>query len=354
MKKEKAKRKIKNLFKKQVQKDPRVKNAYLLVHSKKADIHINIAEGSTGDIPANPQQPYYIASVGKLFTSVLISILFEKEELSFDDKIIQILDKELLQNLHLYKGKDYTKKIKVKHLLNHTSGLKDTFYPLLEKLLKEPEFEISPREVIEWSKNNLEPHCPPGEAFNYSDANYHLLGLIIEEITDLPFHEALVEYIFTPLKMNHSSMLYSKPLEEYQYPIADFYIRDIRLNDYQGYGQIDYAGGGIVATSEDLLKFMKALVKGEIIAKDTFAKMQDWAKYFIGIDYGYGLMKLKTIPLLMPKKYNAWGNVGAIGSFMFYHPEMDTYLIGNFNHFAYEKKGVRFMLKAINKLSKTI
>ena len=60
---------IEKLFRNSVQKDRKVHNAYLSVHSDKLDIHINIAEGSSNNIPANENQPYYIASVGKLFTS---------------------------------------------------------------------------------------------------------------------------------------------------------------------------------------------------------------------------------------------------------------------------------------------
>ena len=54
-----------------------------------------------------------MASVGKLFTSTIISILYEKGELSFDDSISNYLDEELLSSLHMYKGKDYTNNIKI-------------------------------------------------------------------------------------------------------------------------------------------------------------------------------------------------------------------------------------------------
>jgi len=72
----------------------------------------------------------------------------------------------------------------------------------------------------------------------------------------------------------------------------------------------------------------------------------------LGIDYGYGLMNFRTIPLLMPKKYNVWGNAGSIGSFMFYHPAMGIYLIGNLNPFRYHRKCIKLMFKIIDILSK--
>ncbi len=353
--KEKAKKTIEKLFKKTVNKSSKQNSIHLLINSERLDFNMDLAGSSKDNIHIDSEQPYYIASVGKLFTSILVGILYENGKLNFNDNISKFLDDKLLKNLHIYKGKDYSEEIKIKHLLNHTSGLYDHWDPLLENLFENPDVIMSPKKIIAWSKENLKTHCPPGEGFNYSDTNYHLLGLIIEEITATPFHEALKEYIFKPLKMKQSSMLhYSKPIEENKYPMADFYIKNAKLTNYPAYANIDYAGGGIVAPAKDLLEFMKAVVKHQIIQKETFEKMKDWTKYSLGIDYGYGLMNFKTIPLLMPKKYNMWGHAGATGAFMFYHPELDTYLIGTFNDFRFEKKSIRFLFKVINKLYKEI
>jgi len=345
---------IEDTFRDQIRKDSKVRNAYLLVHSDKHNFHINIAEGSTGDFPANSQQPTYMASVGKLFTATIISILHEKKKLSFEDSIEKYLDKELLNNLHVYKGIDYTNTITIKHLLKQTSGLYDNFYPLLEKLIKDNNFSISPRDAVIWGKENLSPLCPPGKKVKYTDTNYHLLGLIIENITGKPFHAILKEYIFVPLGMDQSSMLhYSDPVTEYSYPIAHFSMNSVILNNLKGYAAIDYAGGGVVATNEDLLKFMKALAAGNIISKDTLQTMKnDSSKLFFPIDYGYGIWQIKTIPLLLPEKFNCWGCVGATGAFLFYHPGLDTYLIGNFNDASYKTKGLNFMINIIKKLYK--
>ena len=57
----------------------------MLVHSDKLGINLNLAEGLTKKMSANPQQPYFLASIGKLFTSVLFGILVEKEVVSYDN-----------------------------------------------------------------------------------------------------------------------------------------------------------------------------------------------------------------------------------------------------------------------------
>lgn len=263
---------IESLFTKQVKKDSRITNAFLLVHSDKCDLHINVAEGTTGtgDIPSTPQQPNYMASVGKLFTSVLIGMLYEQKELSFDEKISKYLDSDLMEGLHVYKGKNYAEEIQIRHLLNQSSGLPDHFYPLLDRLLKDSRFSITPREAMEWTKENATPVAPPGKKAFYSDTNYHLLGFIIEEITGKPFHKALRDMIFVPLGMKHSWMLhYSEPDEPIHLPVADFYFDDTRLNELEQFARIDYAGGGVVAPLEEFLWFMKAIVNHQLLAAET-------------------------------------------------------------------------------------
>ena len=89
----------------------------------------------------------------------------------------------------------------------------------------------------------------------------------------------------------------------------------------------------------------------QLISAATLETMKnDSGKLYLGIDYGYGIWQFKTIPVLLPKKYNCWGCVGATGAFMFYHPGLDTYLIGNFNDSSYMRKGLKFMKNAIKKL----
>jgi D-alanyl-D-alanine carboxypeptidase len=343
---------IEVLFRNQVRKDPKVKNAFLLVHSDKTGLHINLAEGAGENGKPTPQQPNYMASVGKLFTSVIVSMLHEKGELSFDDCINRYLDSELMHGLHVYKGKDYSSEIQIRHLLNQTSGLPDNFYPLFDKLLADHTFDIGPRGAIEWAKKNLTPKAVPGKKAYYTDTNYHLLGLIVEKVCGEPFHAILKNLIFDPLGMKHSYMLhYSEPEIASPQPEAGFYIDQTRLNDIKGFAGIDYAGGGVVAPMEDLLLFMKALVGHQLVSKETLERMRnDKALLNPGFDYGYGIWQVRTIPLLLPEKYRSWGVLGATGAYMFYHQELDAYFIGNFNHIAWQRNCVRFMFMVMDKL----
>lgn len=351
---------IQQHFNKVVEKDSHIHNAYLLVHSEKLGVHVHTAKGSTGRIPAHARQPYFIASIGKLFTSVLIGILVEKGRLAYEDTIAMYVDLDVLSNLHVYKGRDYTNDIKIKHLLNHTSGLNCFFEDkpkqgksMIDLLFEQPSRYWEPKEVIEWSKEHLTAHFPPGKGFHYSDTGYNLLGLIIEKITGMPLAEALRFHIFEPLGMN-DSYLFRDSLSsvEGEYPLAHLYGRRVNVTDYRSLS-VSYAGGGIISRSEDLLVFMKALINHEILSEETILAMKsDKAKFFIGIDYGYGLMNFKTVPLMMPKRYNAWGNAGSTGTFMFYQPTLDAYFIGSLNQFRYNRKAFRLLFKLIDIMSK--
>lgn len=360
----KAAEQITASFRKLASSDKKIHNAYLLVHSNRRNFHLNLAEGETetpsgSSVQSLPGQPVYMASVGKLLTAVLVGILVEQGKLSFEDRIVDLLDPDLLQGLHVFKGQDYTGEIQLKHLLNHTSGLHDYWEDkpsdgigMVERLLSEPDRTYTPCEVVNWSKQNLKSHFPPGQGFHYSDTGYHLLGLAVEAVTSMPFDAALCRYIFEPLAMKHAFLLgHSQPLEENPHPIAGVYIGHTNVIHYRSLS-IDYAGGGVTAPTEDMLKFMQALVQGYLLDAETLKQMDDCAKFSVGIDYCYGMMKIRTVPVVMPARLNCWGNAGSTGAFMFYHPGQDAYLIGSLNQFRYHAKGIRFMLRMIDTLIK--
>ncbi|MCO5250183.1 MAG: beta-lactamase family protein [Candidatus Kapabacteria bacterium] len=349
-----VKEEIESNFRQQVQNDKKVKNAYLLVHSEKLGIEINISEGKTGEFQANPKQANHLASVGKLFTATVISMLHDKGLLSFEDKISKYLDTELMSALHVYKGKDFSSDISIKNLLKQTSGLNDVFFLLLKKIMNDPNLEMTVRQALEWGKTNLKPVGKPGQKHFYTDTNYYLLGLIIENITKKSFHEAVHEMIFEPLKMENAYINgYSEPKNKPLYPPANIYLFNTNFIENKRVAKIDYAGGGVVAPLSEYLVFMKALVNGKLVKEATLNKMiyDDIKMGFpaIGFDYGYSVWKPKAIPLLMPEKYFCWGCVGVTGAFMFFHPQTEAYVIGTFNDKSYTSKALRFMLKKVIK-----
>jgi D-alanyl-D-alanine carboxypeptidase len=314
-------------------------------------VDLNIAESGNGS-EVSVDQPNHLASVGKLFTATLIAMLCEQGKLAFTDRIGDYLDAELMKGLHVYRGRDYSNEIRIRHLLMQTSGLYDVFYPLWEQMMADESFTISTRDAIEWGKEHMKPVAEPGRKHHYTDTNYYLLGFIVQRLTGKPFHEAMHEMIFEPLGMTHAWMHgFSSPSEQPEHPPAGLYMRDVNFTSVKGASAIDHAGGSVVAPPSEYLLFLKALTSHRIIRAETLKRMITDAVHMgfptVGFDYGYSIWKLRSIPLLMPPELYCWGCVGVTGAFLFFHPGTESHIIGTFNNFAYRGKALTFMAQKV-------
>ena len=178
------KTKIDSLFSAQLQ-DKLVHNAFLSVYSEKLEIDWNYSNGAfkNGE-KVTKNNPFHSTSVAKTFTAVLIMQLQEDGKLDIDDPIAEYLEGDIIKALHVYNGIDYSKQILIKHLLQHTSGLPDYFMdtpetgsPFMEQLFTHPDRFWQPKELIDFSKSQLQAHFVPGTDYNYCDTEYVLLGL---------------------------------------------------------------------------------------------------------------------------------------------------------------------------------
>ncbi|MFC1547063.1 serine hydrolase domain-containing protein [Candidatus Neomarinimicrobiota bacterium] len=349
--------KIQRLLERSVRRNKQVHLGLLLVHSDKMDIHWKYAAGEVED--ANSR--YHIASIGKIFTSTLISQLVEQGKLQFDTPIATILPDTLLDDLFIYKGTDYRDRVQVRHLLNHTSGVADYFEDqpkdgpsFLQQALADPQRTRTPDDALTFTRKHLKAMAPPGAKFHYSDTGYHLLGKIIESVTGDSLHRVLHQRIFEPLAMRQSQMLfYSEPADPNAPDMLRTWMGEVEVSSHK-WVKADWAGGGVVTTTEDLLKYMRALVHHELVGEETLQAWQDWARFGYGMDYGYGILRLnfhKFTPFYS-KDLNVWGNWGSVATFMFYNPKHDAYIIGAFNQSRHIRKTVAFLMRVMNIVDK--
>ncbi len=247
-----------------------------------------------------------------------------------------------------------TNEVTLQHLLTHRSGLDDVFFPLVETLKSNPKQRFSFKDLMRFVKADKPMKYPVGKKVHYADTNYYLLGAVIEQITGVTFARAIHQYIFEPLAMKRSYLLHqSQPIDGVHDEVVPFNVKGLSGGQVEGYADIDYAGGSVVSTMSDLRVFMEALKSGRLIKESTLNQMSDDAyPFFPGLSYGYGIWNIKPTPLMIPKSFKAWGVIGVLGAFMFYHPKTDAYIIGSFNHTKYEKKSVRFVMKLIKVLLK--
>lgn len=246
-----------------------------------------------------PNQKYHSASVGKIFAATLMLKAIEEMDVDLTTKIHTILDEEILNNLFVYKGIDYQKQVTIKHLLSHTSGVNDYFEGklndgsrFLDKLFENKDHFYAPQELISITRNNQNAIGKPGEKYLYTDTGFLLIGLIIEKLYKLPYNQVLEKYIFKPLKMKDTSLVwYSKSFDAKELAPLIFKGQDVHLFKALSF---DFSGGGLSTTTHDLTKFLKAFFNEEIINKQSIADMRSFDHIFhAGMYYGLGMIELR-------------------------------------------------------------
>lgn len=145
------------------------------------------------DIPNSPQTVFHVASVSKQFTAFAVALLADQGKISLDDDI-----RKYLPELH-----DFGHKITIKHLVHHTSGLRDQ-WNLLALAGWRLDDVITRNQVLRLISHQEELNTRPGEEFNYCNTGYTLMGEIVSRVTGKSFAEWCRENIFAPLDMENT------------------------------------------------------------------------------------------------------------------------------------------------------
>lgn len=210
----------------------------------------------TAGIPNAPDTRYHIASITKPFTATAILILQDRGQLSIDDP----LTKYIPDAPTAWQG------ITLRHLLAHTSGLGD-HNPLLAGHFGEP---FTPARL--WGIIRTLPlDSRPGEKYQYSNAGYSILGLVIEKVSGQTYGDFLRDNIFVPLHMDATG--YNPPVGPHDaigYEMGD----DVPVAAAHRDQTNSFSAGGLVSTTHDLLKWQEALFGGRLISKAALAEMQ--------------------------------------------------------------------------------
>lgn len=330
--------KIQNEFLKTAKNSKASKTASLLVHSDRLKLHIRAANGFAKGEPAAHDQPFHVASIGKMFTAVLILQLVEEKKLALDDSVLKILGAPAMNKLFEFEGVDYANQVTIEHLLSHTSGAADYFEStdgsgrsVLKEILRAPDRFWTPSDMLDFSRLHQKAHGRPGEKFLYSDTGYVLLGLVVEKVTGETFEKVLHSRIFNRLGMKHSNVhLRSEPAVKSSRALSTMMLGSTDVTEYRSVSA-DWSGGGIVSTTEDLLLFQQALVKGSLISEKSALSMRGNHKFMEGIYYGSGLMTVRFADMsaLMPQTPELHGHSGLLSTLLFYSPEYDAHIIAN-------------------------
>jgi D-alanyl-D-alanine carboxypeptidase len=233
-----------------------------------------------GGIPLAPDALFGVASISKLFVATVAMQLVQEGWLSLDQTVEQWLPGLA----------PHGDRIAVRHLMNHTSGLPDYLdEPFAESALADPGRVWAPRELVAYALSRR-PAAAPGH-WRYSNTNYVLLGLIVEQVTHNPLAREIHQRIIDPLGLWHTFVSPDDP------------IAGAMMHGYEGQRHLTsgmnmsfaWGAGNIISNVEDLGRFAQALFGGALLRPETLATMQtfvatgDWASH--DLTYGLGVMQ---------------------------------------------------------------
>lgn len=223
-------------------------------------------------VPNNVDTKFRIGSVSKQFTATAVMQLQERGKLNINDSICQYLDD----------CPSAWKPITIKNLLNHTSGIVN-FTRLPEA---SGSFLVLPHthsEIVNIFRN-LPLESSPGEAYNYNNSGYYLLGLIIEKVSGITYAEYVRKNIFAPLGMNDTGSDDQQTIVKNRassYSLGSDYV--FRNSAYTNMG-ILFSIGGAYSTVKDLLVWEQSFTHNKLLKSSTKEEMFTPGKG----NYGYG------------------------------------------------------------------
>ncbi|WP_208590655.1 serine hydrolase domain-containing protein [Gracilibacillus suaedae] len=260
-----------------------------------------------------------IASGCKLFTSIAICQLVESGELLFESKLNDCLD---ISFPH------FDQSISIHHLLTHTSGIPDYFDEEImddfeELWIKYPMYTIRRLEDFLPLFHQNAMKLRVGERFHYNNAGYILLGLIVEQASNLSFSDYIQEHIFNKAGMDQSGYFELDALpQNTALGYMDFPDGSWKTNIYS----LPVKGGsdgGAYTTVKDMIKLWDALIRNQLLAVEYTKKLfiphvktDEQNSY-----YGYGVWIEKNHGNI--NKYHVMGYDPGVSFHSAYYPESD-------------------------------
>jgi len=228
------------------------------------------------NVHATEKSVYRIASISKVITAVAIMQLVEKGKLKLDDDVRKYIP--------YFPPKRW--KFTIRQLLSHTAGIRN--YKSTGEFESKEYFQSIKEAINYLAKDSLE--FEPSTRYLYTTLSYNLLAAIIENVSEMPFTEYLTNNILIPADMKST-------YPDFQRSIIPFRVKGYDRNKYRQIQNaaladlsIKIPGGGLLSTTEDLLKFSDSLLKGKLIKQASLDSLIVPTKLKDGktVDYGLG------------------------------------------------------------------
>lgn len=226
--------------------------------------------------PLTMESSFQLASVSKPITALAVLKLCDDKLLNLDDSVQQYIPN------FPYHG------ISIRHLLSHRSGLSNYMY-FSDEFWFDREVAITNKDILGLMvKHTPKPYYPPDRRYNYSNTNYAILALIVEEVSNMSFEAFIKLNIFLPLNMS-TSLIYNKSVH------PDNFNQVVGYTGSRRVAENTYLNGvvgdkGVYASALDLFKLDQALYDTAFISHATLDEaftlhhkdLRIWDNYGLG------------------------------------------------------------------------
>jgi CubicO group peptidase (beta-lactamase class C family) len=231
-------------------------------------------------VPNRADTKFNLGSMNKMFTAVAVAQLAEAGKLSFDDPLSKFLPD--------FPNKEAAEKIRIKHLLTHTSGLGSYFN---ERFVEGSRARFRTVDDFMALAKDETLAFEPGTKWQYSNTGFLVLGKVIERVTGQAYFDYVRERIFKPAGMTSTD---SYELDRVNPNLAVGYQKEyteegarFRNNIFQHVIRGGPAGGGY-STVADLLRFASALRSGKLLGEPYVKTLLTPKPELNSPNYGYG------------------------------------------------------------------
>ncbi|MGH7250103.1 MAG: serine hydrolase domain-containing protein, partial [Minisyncoccia bacterium] len=242
---------------------------------------------------------FNLGSMNKMFTAVAIAQLVEQGRLSFEDPLAKYMPN--------FPDKKSSQKIRISHLLSHTSGLGNYFN---DKYNATPKDQLKTVDDFLGLVKEEKLAFEPGTKYQYSNTGFMVLGKIIELVTQKSYFDYIDEHVYRTASMPHPG---SFDLTKVNHNLAVGYDKEYADGGYSFNNNLfrhvvkgGPAGGGC-STAGDLLNFSRALQAGKLISLAMLEKTM--TREGLNQHYGFGF-EVRADPILGKSFGHSGGFIG--------------------------------------------
>lgn len=224
-------------------------------------------------VPVKPETIFQSGSLGKQFTATAVMLLVEEGKIHLDDSVAS----------YFPGSPDSWKKITIRHLLTHTSGIPD--YTEHQVDFRKDYTEDDLLKVLQ----QLPLDFQPGEKWSYSNSGYMLLGFLIHKVSGKFYGDLLQERVFGPLQMTTTRVISEADIVPNR--AAGYELDkngDLKNQEWVSPTLNTTADGALYLSALDLAKWDKGLQAGQILSKESWKQVWTPVTLNNGTTYPYG------------------------------------------------------------------